>query len=130
MSSVYARRNGSKGAYPVAAAVVILAASPVFLQSGLAVPFGDADGDAKFAGISTFTADNQNGANGACFVEVEKQQIALLNAGDITPAHVGSTAYFTDARSISVDSSTNTRPIAGVVSELDDDLVWVQPAVV
>ncbi|HIF5850973.1 TPA: hypothetical protein ACX3E9_000245 [Vibrio parahaemolyticus] len=130
MSSVFARRSGLKGAYPLAAAAVVAACSPVFLTAGLAVPFASADGTSKFAGIATFNADNSTGADGELKVEVEKQQIALLNSGDIDDSHVGTTVYFSAENSVSIDDSAASRPTAGVVSEVDGDLVWVQPAVV
>ncbi|EJG1710627.1 hypothetical protein CDB79_RS18775 [Vibrio parahaemolyticus] len=130
MSSVFARRSGLKGAYPLAAAAVVVACSPVFLTAGLAVPFASADGTSKFAGIATFNADNSAGADGELKVEVEKQQIALLNSGDIDDSHVGTTVYFSTENSVSIDAATASRPTAGVVSEVDGDLVWVQPAVV
>lgn len=129
MSTVYARRSGAKRAYPLAAAAVLVACTPVFLSAGLAVPFASADGSSKFAGIATFNADNSAGVAGEIKVEVEHQEFALLNAGDITQAHIGETVFFSTANTVSIDSATTSRPIAGVVTEIDDDLVWVKPAV-
>ncbi|EPZ5427302.1 hypothetical protein ABMX73_01920 [Vibrio vulnificus] len=128
MSSVYARRAGIKRAYPMKASVKIGAVNPVFLLAGLAVPFASADGTAKFAGIATFEKDNV-GANGELWVEVEHQEFALVNSGDVVNASVGSTAYFASATSVSIDSSTNARPIAGTITQLEGDLVWISPAV-
>jgi hypothetical protein len=130
MSAVYARRSGAKRGYPLAAAAVVLACTPVFLTAGFAVPFATADGTSKFAGIATFDADNTAGADGEMKVEVEHQEFSLSNSGDIDESHVSETVYFTDDATVSSDSSTNSRPIAGVVTELDGDLVWVKPAVV
>jgi hypothetical protein len=93
------------------------------------VPFATADGTSKFAGIATFDADNSNGANGEMKVEVEHQEFSLSNSGDIDESHIGETVYFTDDATVSSDSSADTRPIAGVVTELDDGFVWVKPAV-
>ncbi|CCN69782.1 conserved exported hypothetical protein [Vibrio nigripulchritudo SFn118] len=129
MSTVYARRSGDKRAYPVAAAVILVASAPVFLSAGLAVPFAAADGNSKFAGIATFDTDNSRGLAGERKAEVEHQEFALLNNGDILYTHIGATVYFTSDTAVSVSSATNSRPIAGVVTELDDDIVWVQPAV-
>lgn len=130
MSAVYTRRSGAKRSYPLAAAAVLLACNPVFLTAGFAVPFAAADGTSKFVGITTFDADNTTGANGEIKVEVQHQECSLLNSGDIDETHVGETVYFTDDATVSSDSSTHSRPIAGVVTELDDNLVWVKPAVV
>ncbi|MGU3163589.1 hypothetical protein [Vibrio cholerae] len=62
-------------------------------------------------------------------IEVEHQEIAFLNSGDVVNSSVGSTAYFTDATSVSIDSDTDSRPIAGTITQLDGDLVWISPAV-
>ncbi len=131
MSSVLARRAGIKRAYPVAASTKIGACVAVLLAaSGYAVPYASADGTSKFCGVSTFEKDNSAGTAGAMTVEVEHQEIAFLNAGDITVAHVGTTVYFTDGYTVSIDSDTDARPIAGTVTQIEDDLVWVSPAVV
>lgn len=129
MTAVFARRSGAKRGYPVAAAAVLLAFAPVFLTAGFAVPFASADGTSKFAGVATFNVDNKAGANGESKVEVEHQEFALINTGDITDAHIGSTVYFDTETSASIDSSSSSRPIAGVVTEIDSDMVWVAPAV-
>ncbi|MGL0943360.1 hypothetical protein ACSTDY_13790 [Vibrio vulnificus] len=129
MSSVFARRAGIKRAYPMQANTKIGAVFAVFLESGLAVPFTAATGAAKFVGVSTFERDNVGGAAGELWTEVEHQEFALLNAGDIVNASVGSTAYFTDAVTVSLDSDTNNRPIAGTITQVDGELVWISPAV-
>lgn len=128
MSSVFARRAGIKRAYPMKASTKIGAVVAVFLASGLAVPFAGATGTSKFVGVSTFERDNV-GADGELWTEVERQEFALLNAGDIVNASVGSTAYFTDAVTVSLDSDTNARPIAGTITQVDGELVWISPAV-
>lgn len=130
MSSVFARRAGIKRAYPVAAATVIGAVAAVFVTSaGYAVPFASAAGTSKFCGVSTFAQDNTTGAAGDLKVEVDHQETAFVNAGDVTVASVGSTVYFTDGYTVSIDSDTSARPIAGTVTEIDGDVVWVSPAV-
>ncbi len=130
MSSVLARRIGVKRAYPVAATTKIASVIAVFLAStGYAVPFTSADGTSKFVGVSTFEQDNTAGAAGALTVEVDHQETAFVNAGDVTVASVGATVYFTDGYTVSIDSDTSARPIAGTVTQIEDDLVWVSPAV-
>ncbi|MCE7638382.1 hypothetical protein LZT07_13740 [Vibrio fluvialis] len=128
MSSVFARRSGIKRGYPMKASTKIGAVVAVFLSNGLAVPFAAADGTSQFAGVSTFERDNQ-GADGEMAIEVEHQEIAFLNSGDVVNSSVGSTAYFTDATTVSIDSDTDSRPIAGTITQLDGDLVWISPAV-
>lgn len=128
MSSVLARRAGIKRGYPMKAGTKIRAVVAVFLASGLAVPFADATGTSKFVGVSTFERDNV-GADGELIIEVEHQEFALLNSGDITFDHVGSEAYFTDEYNVSIDSDTNARPIAGTITQLEGELVWISPAV-
>ncbi len=129
MTAVFARRSGVKRGYPVAAAAVLLACAPVFLTAGFAVPFASAVGTSKFAGVATFNVDNKAGANGEGKVEVEHQEFALINTADITETHIGSTVYFDTETSVSIDSSSSSRPIAGVVTEIDSDMVWIMPAV-
>ncbi len=132
MSSVLARRSGTKRAYPVKAAATIAACVPVFLTAGIASDFDGADGTSKFAGVSTFAVDNSAGAVGAVKVEVEggSDLIAFANAGDVVAASVGVTAYFTDAYTVSIDSDTDSRPIAGWISEVSDGLVWVRSSII
>ncbi|ELY1986523.1 hypothetical protein SL034_001545 [Vibrio harveyi] len=128
MSSVYARRAGIKRAYPIKASTKIAAVTPVFLLAGLAVPFSAATGTGKFVGISTFEKDN-TGADGDLHIEIERQEFAFTNKGDVTNAKIGEKVYFVDAVQVSVDSSTNSRPLAGTVTQLEGNLVWVLPAV-
>ncbi len=128
MSSVYAKRAGIKRAYPVKSGKKIGAVVAVFLQDGLAIAHGDATATAKFCGVSTFSVSNK-GIDGAERVEVDHLETAFSNSGDITNAEIGSNAYFASAVSLSKDSSTNSRPVAGVITEIDGNLVWVKPAV-
>lgn len=129
MSSALARRAGIKRAYPIKAETTIGACVAVFLAAGLAVPFARATGADMFVGVSTFCKTNA-GLDGESKVEVECQEFALVNAGDIGFADVGSTAYFSAALYVSLDSSGDTRPIAGIITEIDDNLVWIRPAAV
>lgn len=62
------------------------------------------------------------GADGELWVEVEHQEFALVNSGDVVNASVGSTAYFASATSVSIDSSTDSRPVAGIITQLEGDL--------
>lgn len=130
MSQVYAKRAGMMRGYPVAAATVIAACSPVFLTAGIAVGYDDADETSQFAGIAVRPADNSDGAVGAAVVELDHQEIALMNAGDIGNDSVGSDAFFTDAVTVSIDSATDTLPKAGTITQLEGDLVWIKPAIV
>ncbi len=129
MSAVLARRAGIKRAYPVKGSVHISACVAVLLTAGLATAYADADGTSQFVGVSTFEKDNREGVDGALTVEVEHQEIAFANSGDINFGDVGSTVYFTDAATVSVDSNVNARPIAGTVTEIDGSLVWISPAI-
>ena len=127
MSSVYARRAGIKRAYPVKATTKIASVSPVFLLAGLAVPFASATGAGKFVGMSTFERNNE-GADSDMTVEVETQEFALANKGDVVTASIGVKVYFSDVATVTLDSNTNAHPLAGVVTQLEGNLVWVRPA--
>ncbi|SHO58793.1 hypothetical protein [Vibrio quintilis] len=126
MSSVYARRSGTKRGYPVKASTTIQASEPVFLLAGFAVPLAGADDSAKFCGVSTFVVES-SGVDGEMTVEVEHQQFALKNGGDIAPADVGEMAYFSDIYTVTKDSTAH--PAAGTIAQLEGDWVWIIPAV-
>jgi hypothetical protein len=129
MSSVLAKRSGRSRSYPLAAAAVIAACSIVFIEDGLAIPYADASGSSKMVGLAPYEADNSSGADKAISVEVEHDELLLLNAGDVDETHLGSTVYFSAVNTVSISSATNTRPIAGTVTQLEDGLVWVKPEV-
>ncbi|MGF1775896.1 hypothetical protein [Vibrio nomapromontoriensis] len=131
MSSVLARRTGRKRGYPMKAAVVISACTLVCLDSaGLAISASAAGGTDKLVGLAPMQADNTDGIDKALTIEVEHDELLLLNAGDVSDADVGSKAYLSASNTVSISHATNTRPIAGTITQMDGGKVWVKPEVV
>lgn len=132
MSSVLARRTGRKRGYPVKAGVSLGGCVAVFLVAGLACAYADAPADntSALVGVSTLPVDNTGGLDGAETVEVEHEEFFFLNSGDITEAHVGSKAYFSALNTLSISDNTNTRQIAGTITQVDDNGVWILPEIV
>ncbi|EIN5959852.1 hypothetical protein LPO95_001500 [Vibrio cholerae] len=124
-----AKRFGSKRAYPQKGNTQLLSGVAVFLAAGLAVAHSAAAANSLFVGVATEFSDATGLSDGAMKVEVDSAEIKFANVGDITPSHVGSTAYFASANKLSSNSSTNTRVPAGVITQVDDDGVWVKPGV-
>jgi len=122
--SAIAKRIGFKRAYPVAASQVLNSNVPVLLNaSGCLV--GVVGNLGQSAGVLTMPVDNSAGTDGAITAEAEAGEHKFANSGDITIAHVGSTAYFASAAKLSIDDATATRAAAGVITQVDGDGVWV-----
>lgn len=120
-----AKRADGLRAYPVKGGEYLAGNAVIFLVAGLAVPFAAADASAVCAGVSRLGVDNRQGADSTERVAVEVGERKFRNAGDITLADVGETAFFADEHTLSADSNTNKRPKAGVITQVDDDGVWV-----
>jgi len=118
-----AKRLGYKHAHPVAAATTISSGQPCLLASGYLTTVLAAG---VCVGLATLGVDNSTGAAGALQAEVEVGEFKFTNAGDVVLASVGSTAYFSDANTVSLDSATDTRATAGTITQVDDDGVWVR----
>lgn len=119
-----AKRIGVKRAYPVAASTSLHVNKIAVLAAGLAIPLAAATGTELSAGVVTFAVNNP-GAAGAVRVEVEAGEHKFASS-DIVAADVGATAYFVDDRTVSKSHDTNSRPIAGKITQVDDDGVWVE----
>jgi len=131
MSTLLARRSSRKRHYGVKAGKSIDGCVAVFLVAGIACAFADAPANdtAKFVGVSTLPADNKDGANGEVKVEVEHEEIFFANAGDITEAHIGSKSYFSAINTLSISHNTNSRQVAGTITQVNDNGVWVLPEI-
>lgn len=127
--SAKAQRQGLKRAYGVKAGVVISGNTPAVLDAGYLTTVADGGGSALSAGVTTLEVDNSAGANGEVLAEVVSGDHKFANSGDITVASVGSTAYFVDDSTVSIDHATNTRNAAGKITQVDGDGVWVETGV-
>ena len=120
-----AKRTGTRRDYPVKGGQRIAGNAVVMLAAGLAVGFASAAATDICAGVSNLGVDNTTGFDGESRIGVEVGDHKFLNSGDIDNAKVGEQAFFVDEQTLSLDSATNTRPKAGVITQVDDDGVWV-----
>lgn len=112
---------------PVAANTQVFQGSLVALKDGFAVPAA-ADATQVVIGRANTGADNRGGAPGGASVEVERGVFAWANDGaaPVTQALVGKPCFVLDDQTVSASSSSNTRPQAGIVYQIDDDGIWVE----
>lgn len=120
------KRAGDLRAYPVKAAIALALAEPLVLDAGYGT---NVLGAGTCVGLTTMPADNSTGANGELWVEVQVGEHKFVNSGDITVADVAGTAYLVDGNSVSIDSDTDSRSIAGTITQVDADGVWVHVGV-
>jgi hypothetical protein len=125
--SALAEREGRKRAYPVKAGAVINPNTPTVLVGGYLTTVDVLTGIA--AGVTTFEVDNSLGADGAARAEVVTGEHKFSNAGDITVASVGQTAYFVTDGQVSISDDTATRNTAGKITQVDVNGVWVSVGV-
>lgn len=132
----------ARGTYPIKANVRIFKGGIVGLDTaGRAMP-GDtiANGCVKVVGKASATYDNRTGsvlggAAEAVDVEVEYgvfQWISKTGGGDdIVADDVGKVAYVVDDQTIALTNNTDTRSIAGLITEVRDDrpYIWMGPHV-
>lgn len=122
------RRNGEQIEPPVAANARIYGGSIVAINSSGYAVRASADATLKTAGVAEHRADNTGGANGDIRVRLRKSvhQFGNSSAGDaITLADIGATCYVVDDQTVAKTNSSNTRPAAGKVFDVDADGVWV-----
>ena len=127
-------RTPARGTYPVAANELILKGTIVCLDaSGNAVEGVDGEGlDA--VGIASSTADNrttapEGGGAGAINIEVEFGVFKLAETG--TDPVIGDVVYVVDNQTISTDSDSSARGVAGLCVDVKDSefYIWVGPHV-
>lgn len=108
-------------AYAVLAATNIFAGTMVAVNTdGNALPADD-DATLKIVGVATIRADNTLGATGDIKITVERGAFALAVSGTApTAKDVNAPVYAVDESTVSLDSSTGTRPYAGYVDQIVD----------
>lgn len=121
-------RDGDSFSFPIAAATAIPAGVIVGLLGGFLVN-GAADTDITIVGMSTYPVDNTDGDDGASLVPVTKKGLRRFfnsSAGDaITTQDIGSVCYVVDNQTVAKTSSSDTRPVAGTIQDVDADGVWI-----
>jgi hypothetical protein len=126
----------SRGTFPIKANVRIFKGAMVGLDSaGRAMPADTiANGCLVVIGKSSATYDNRTGSElggsaGACDVEVEYGvfEWAYKTGGgdDIAADDVGKVCYGVDDQTVALTSNTDTRPIAGFITEFRDSKPYV-----
>lgn len=114
---------------PVADSTKIYAGALVMKNaSGYATKGATATGQVA-VGRANESVDNSSGAAGAKFVTVEAGEFKFKNSASadlITIADVGVDCYIVDDETVAKTHATNTRSIAGKVTGVDADGVWVR----
>ena len=112
---------------PVAAGTMIFQGSLVAIDDGFAVP-ASADAGIIPAGRAETGADNRVGAAGDVTVEVLRGIFAWENdpAAPVTQALVGKDAYVLDDQTVSASDGAGTRPVAGMVYQIDAAGIWIE----
>ena len=121
------RRLGDQFRFPMSAGAVIYQGALVVLSAGFAEP-GTTATDLVSVGIAE-THQTNSGADGAAHIDVRRDGLfPFANKADdlITLADIGSQCYIVDDVTVARTSATNTRSIAGIVRDVEDDTVWIE----
>jgi hypothetical protein len=119
-------RDGKAFGHPVAAEKVFFAGSLAVLNAtGYAEPATTATGK-KGLGRVMEGVSNAAGADGDVLVIVEHGCFAWANDGNVTRAHVGSSAYAVDDQTVAPTDGGGTRSAVGIIRNVDADGVWVE----
>jgi hypothetical protein len=123
------RRDGRKMSLPVAANTKLLIGCMVALSTTGVAVHASAISTLKVQGVAETEADNTGGAAGAIQVQIDRhgwfQFSNSAGADQITLSDVGSNCYVVDNQTVAKTSSANTRPVAGVIRDVETDGVWV-----
>lgn len=122
------RRNADQFSFPVKANTVIFAGTLVALNAGKAIP-SDGLVAHQVVGVADDAADNTGGADGAVSVPVRRRaafRFSNSSSGDaISLANVGAPCYAVDDSTVALTSNSGARPVAGTISDVDSQGVWV-----
>lgn len=122
------RREGKLRNYPMAANAKILAGALAMLNAtGYATKGATATGQVC-AGRAEETVDNTGGADGAKTINVIPGEFKFANsaAGDaITIAEIGDNCYIVDDQTVAKTDGAGTRSVAGKITGVESDGVWV-----
>jgi len=121
------RREGKLFPVPMAANAVIYAGALVVANSsGYAAP-GSVATTHTYLGRSEQSISNDGGANGDKEILVSRGPFKWKNSGSdpVTQASFGKVCYIVDDETVAATDGTATRSVAGVVTGIDSDGVWV-----
>lgn len=122
-------RPGADFSDPVAANAKIYAGSLVAINAaGDAVP-ASAVVAQRTRGVAQTQVDNTGGLAGDKSVPTRRGVYRLKNsaAADlIARADIGNSCYVVDDETVAKTNGTNTRPVAGVIRDVDAAGVWVE----
>lgn len=115
-----------KRAGVAANAKIFLGALVALNASGFAVP-GSTATTLRAVGRASESVDNTGGANGDESVSIDRGIFLYANeAGDpITLADINKTCYIVDDQTVARTNGTNTRSMAGRISDVTSEGVWV-----
>lgn len=131
----------ARGTYPIAANVRIFKGALVCIDSAGRVRPGGTIASGALAGLgkASATIDNRTGsalggAAGAAYVEVEFGAFQMINsaaADEIGPEDIGKPCFVVDDQTVALTNNSDTRPIAGFITEIVDGhpYVWMGPHV-
>lgn len=121
------RRDGKQFSDPVAANTRIFAGALVGLNAaGYAGPAGVAF--PKVRGVAQEAVDNSTGAAGAVTVDLLRGCFCFANsagADQLTRADIYEFAYIADDQTLAKTDGGVSRPMAGVLVDVDADGVWL-----
>lgn len=123
------RRLGDQFSDPVATNAVIHAGALVQLNAtGYAVPATATAANAT-RGVAQAPVDNTGGADGDKTVGTRRGVFNFKNStttDEITRAEIGADCYVVDDETVAKTDATATRPVAGVIRDVDASGVWVE----
>ncbi|WP_304308074.1 hypothetical protein [Pseudacidovorax intermedius] len=123
------RRDGHKGAAPMAAATKIYGGTIVCLNAAGTATKGATSTTLKAVGVAEMTVDNSAGSAGDVVVPYRRDGwFRFDNSGGadaIALADVGADCYLVDDSTVAKTSGTNTRSVAGKVRDVDAIGVWI-----
>ena len=123
------QKYGEKVNLPLAAAAHAFTGGMVGINTAGYAVAASADPTLKTVGVCELTVDNTLGGAGAQNVMVDRGAFRFTNSGGgdlITLANLGSPCYVVDDQTVAATSNTNTRPVAGIVIDVDTVGVWVK----
>lgn len=123
------RRDGHKGAAPMAAATKIYGGTLVCMNAAGYATKGATSTTLKAIGAAEMTVDNSAGSAGDAVVPYRRDGwFRYDNSGStdaITLADVGTDCYIVDDSTVAKTSGSNTRSVAGKVRDVDAVGVWI-----
>jgi len=118
-------RSGSSLSLNVAAGTTIYAGAMVAVDaSGNATNAGDV-ANLKVVGRAESTVDNSSGTNGQLTISVAVGIFRWANEANVSDANIGDVCYVVDNQTVSVTNSGSQSIIAGIVTDVDVNGVWV-----